>query len=233
MVDMVAGEFKGRIHIPHISKQEELEAVMEARRDPSILGKITNGVCGHHLYLTDEDPSRLGWFARMKPTLGTARDRDFLRDNVNEIDVFETDHAPHPLADKERCDAENPTGETGTGKPTCFGVPGEETHLPLLIRGVHEGWLTIDQVIEKAVQKPAEILRIVPPDSRVVFDATPRVFTREDVVSKCGWSAFEGMEVGGRVESVVLGGITKVLGGRVVAARGSGRVITPLMDGAK
>jgi carbamoyl-phosphate synthase/aspartate carbamoyltransferase/dihydroorotase len=227
MVDLVARQMGGRIHIPHISKQEELEEVIKAKQDPNLTGTVSTGVCPHHLFLTDEDVPNLGWYARMKPSLGTPIDRSFLRANIAEIDVVETDHAPHTLNDKENAQTNNPNGEVGTGKPTCFGVPGLETMLPLLLRGEQEGWITRDQIVEKTSVRPAEMLGVNLQETEVHVDTTPQTFTADDIRSKCEWSPYVGMEVGGKIGRVVINGQTKVLNGEVLAQPGEGLVLLP------
>ena len=227
MIELVARDKAGRIHIPHISKQEELEAVIRAKTDGSLPGTVTTGVCPHHLYLTEDDSNSKGWYARMKPSLGTEVDRNFLRTNIGWIDVVETDHAPHTLSDKQNAQTNNPSGEVGTDKPTCFGIPGLETMLPLLLRAEQEGWLTREQLIDKTSRIPASILGIELSDSEVHVDGSSYIFRREAVRSKCGWSAFEGMEMVGRIAKVVVDGQVKVMNGEVIAEPGSGTVLTP------
>jgi dihydroorotase len=226
-IDLVAGEMDGRIHIPHISKQEELEEVIRAKQDTVMRDRVTTEVSPHHFTLIDDDVPRLGWLARMKPSLGAIKDAKFLRDNIAVIDAIATDHAPHPLSHKEDSQARNPDGEVGTGKPTCFGVPGLETMLSLLLKGEQEGWITREQIIEKTHTNPARILGIEPPDSEVHVDNTTYTFTEADIQSKCGWSPYVGMEVVGRIGRVVVDGESKVVDGEVVAMPGSGRVLRP------
>ncbi len=64
----------------------------------------------------------------MKPTLKTQADVDALWAAVADgvVDVIESDHAPHTIAEKE---SDNPP----------YGVPGLETTLPLLCLAVEEG----------------------------------------------------------------------------------------------
>jgi carbamoyl-phosphate synthase/aspartate carbamoyltransferase/dihydroorotase len=226
MLDLVSKEMGGRIHIPHISKQEELEEVIRAKNDPDFIGEVSTGACPHHLFLSEKDIPRLGWYARMKPSLGTELDKIFLRNNLGFIDVIETDHAPHTLADKERAQTQNPSGETGTGKPTCFGVPGLEAMLPLLLKGEQEGWISIRQIVQKTSTRPSELLGLELPQSEVHIDLTPHIFNDGDVKSKCGWSPYTGMEVGGSIGRVVIGGWTKVLNGHVLNSN-KGSILIP------
>ena len=69
----------------------------------------------------------------VKPPLGDNEDMKALWDNMNIIDCFATDHAPH-TADEKCCKG-------------CPGFPGLETALPLLLNAVHNGRLTIDDIV--------------------------------------------------------------------------------------
>ena len=65
----------------------------------------------------------------VRPSLGTEEDVKALWDNLEYIDCFATDHAPHTLDEK--------TGATGGSVPP--GFPGLEAMLPLLLTAVHQG----------------------------------------------------------------------------------------------
>ncbi|HRF96355.1 MAG TPA: dihydroorotase family protein, partial [Aggregatilineales bacterium] len=96
----------------------EVELIRDAKAEGL---PITCGACPHHLFLTENDVDRLGALAWMKPTLKTQADQDALWHGIADgvIDVVESDHAPHTLAEKE------------SAKPP-YGVTGLETTLPLL-----------------------------------------------------------------------------------------------------
>ena len=68
---------------------------------------------------------------------------DALWDNLDVIDCFATDHAPHTLAEK---DGENPPP----------GFPGLETILPLLLTAVDDGRLTMDDIDSKDGDQPTQ-----------------------------------------------------------------------------
>ncbi|GAC1502376.1 MAG: dihydroorotase [Candidatus Saccharimonadales bacterium] len=227
MIRLVAGEMKSPIHIAHISKQTELEAVIAAKKDRSIAGHVTTGVCPHHLFLTSQDIARLGWYGRMKPSLGTTADQDFLRANIASIDVIETDHAPHTIIDKENAQVKNPDGQVAANKPTCYGVPGLEAMLPLLLQAEHDGWITRDQIIEKTSTKPCQILGVKNIESEVHVKLDPFIFSQKNVRSKCGWSPYVGMKVIGNIEKVTVGDQLKYNGQEILAKPGDGRVLTP------
>src|SRR5919106_1719363 len=136
------------IHIAHISLKEEV-LLNKAAKEKGI--KVTCEVCPHHLFLTSEEsPSPAGRGDRgegrreVRPRLATQSDVDALWENLDVIDCFATDHAPHTLEEK---DADNPPP----------GFPGLETALPLLLTAVDRGRLTMDDIIAKMYTKPQKI----------------------------------------------------------------------------
>ena len=71
-------------------------------------------------------------FRTVKPVLNREEDRKALWDNMDIIDCFATDHAPHLKEEKQSCG--------------CPGFTGLETSLPLLLNAVNQGKLTIDDI---------------------------------------------------------------------------------------
>ena len=196
------------IHICHVSKAVEIELI---RRSKAAGAPITCEVTPHHLFLTEADAEQLGPFGQMKPALGSERDQAALWDNMEIIDCFATDHAPHTRAEKL---GENPPP----------GVTGLETMLPLLLNGVSEGRLTIEDVIARLHTHPARIFQLDLPDAETVVD-TDAVWeiTDDALLTRCGWTPFAGMTVKGRVRSVSLRGETVYRDGEVLAPAGYGR----------
>jgi carbamoyl-phosphate synthase / aspartate carbamoyltransferase / dihydroorotase len=77
--------------------------------------KVTCEVTPHHLFLSVEDASHLGdGRSEVRPRLATQADREALWDNLEVIDCFATDHAPHTLAEK---DGPNPPQGSLVWKP--------------------------------------------------------------------------------------------------------------------
>ena len=132
--------------------------------------------------------------------------------NLDVIDCFATDHAPHTLAEKE---GENPPP----------GFPGVETLLPLMLTAVADGRLSLDQLIERSVTNPRRIFSLPEqPETWVEVDEEARYeIHAKEMHSRCGWTPFEGWKVQGRVRRVVLRGGEAFRDGKVLAAPGSGR----------
>ena len=80
----------------------------------------------------------------VRPPLASQSDVDALWANLEVIDCFATDHAPHTLDEKE------------SPKPPP-GFPGLETALPLLLTAVADGRLTLDDLLLRMVTNPRRI----------------------------------------------------------------------------
>lgn len=206
------------VHIAHISLKEEI-LLIKAAKERGL--KVTCEVCPHHLFLTSSSPifgengggQGGGWGRKeVRPHLATQEDVDALWANLDVIDVFATDHAPHTLAEK---DSDN--------QPP--GFPGLETILPLLLTAVHDDRLTINQIIAKMHTIPKRIFHL--PDqskTRVEVDEnTSYEIHAADLHSRCGWTPFEGWQVWGRVTRVVLRGQDVYKDGEVLAKTGYGK----------
>lgn len=203
------------IHIAHVSLKEEI-LLIKAAKEKGI--KVTCEVCPHHLFLSKDDipvisrghPGR----GEVRPRLAAKEDVDALWSNLDVIDCFATDHAPHTLEEK---DGENPPP----------GFPGLETLLPLLLTAVKEKRLTIEDIIQKSVVNPRKIFSIPEPsETWVEVDENAEFEIKaEEQFTRCGWTPFEGCKVNGRVRKVVLHGKTAFEDGKILAEKGYGRNI--------
>jgi dihydroorotase-like cyclic amidohydrolase len=203
------------VHIAHISLREEV-LMIKAAKERGL--KVTCEVCPHHLFLTKDDipaissghPGR----GEVRPRLATREDVEALWQNMDVIDCFATDHAPHTIEEK---DSDNPPP----------GFPGLETLLPLLLTAVDAGRLTMDDLVQKAVYNPRRIFNIPEqPETWVEVDENASYELKaENQFTRCGWTPFEGWKVKGKVTKVVLRGKTAFEDGKVLAEKGSGRNI--------
>jgi len=196
-----------RLHVLHISTADEL-ALFEAgpliRADGS-RKRITAETCIHFLRFDRADYARLGNLIKCNPAIKDASDREALiqalTDNI--IDVLATDHAPHTLEEKARLYTSAPSG-----------LPLVQYALVAALELVHEGRLTTSQVVQKFAHAPAQLfdvkergfLREGYAADLVLIDDTPFTVQREDVLSKCGWSPFEGTTFRSRIASTWVNG---------------------------
>ncbi|MCB9822824.1 amidohydrolase family protein [Candidatus Nomurabacteria bacterium] len=199
---------KRPVHVCHMPSKEILEKIINAKQSGL---PITCGVCPHHLFLTNEDVDKLGNYGRMLPSLKTREDQQYLWEHLDDIDIFESDHAPHTHQEK----AEG-----------AHGVPGLETTLPLLLTAEKEGKITREQIIEKCHTNPARIFSI-PTSDRTYTEVSLEEYTitNENLFTKCGWSPFDGQKVTGKVVKTVINGKTCFENGKIIATPGDGLVI--------
>ncbi len=210
---MVAYLEKRSVHICHVSRRAEIEII----RDAKMRGlDVTCEAGPHHLFLSTDDIPRLGaGRSEVRPRLATPDDVEALWANMNVIDCIATDHAPHTLAEK---DSANPPP----------GFPGLETSLPLMLTAVHDGRITLDDLINKMVHNPRRIFALPEqPDTWIEVDVDAEWIVPEKQVSRCGWTPFAGMSVRGRVERVHLRGQLVYENGSFFASPGSGRNVAP------
>ena len=200
-----------RAHICHIATRFELERIILAKKSGS---KITCGVTPHHLFLNDSAEKKLGPFALMKPQLKPQKDVDFLWNHLYDIDVIESDHAPHTIEEKE---SETPP----------FGVPGLETTLPLLLTAMSEGRLSKEEIIYKCYTRPKALFTIpTQDDTHVEVDENEEWEIENDkLATKSKWSPFNGWKVKGKVKRVIIRGQTAFENGKILAERGSGKLL--------
>ncbi|QSX75427.1 dihydroorotase [Lysobacter arenosi] len=203
----LAKKHDSRLHVLHISTADEL-ALFE--RGPLLRGdgtrkRITAETCIHFTRFDRADYERLGNLIKCNPAIKDASDREALiqalADDV--IDVLATDHAPHTLEEKARPYASAPSG-----------LPLVQYALNAALELVHEGRLSTAQVVQKFAHAPAQLfdvqgrgfLREGYAADLVLIDDTPFTVQREDVLSKCGWSPFEGTTFRSRIASTWVNG---------------------------
>jgi carbamoyl-phosphate synthase/aspartate carbamoyltransferase/dihydroorotase len=198
-------------HFCHISTAFEIDLLRAAKAEGL---PVSIGVTPHHLYLTESDLPALGALGLMKPILKTAADRDALWRAVTDglVDVVESDHAPHTLAEK-------------ASSVPPYGVPGLETTLPLMCLAVEAGRITQNRMIDLLATNSQRIFGLRPPPGTYTeVDMTAHyTIDRARLRSACGWSPFEGMRVPGVVTGVWIRGVRVYDGENVLVQPGFGQ----------
>ena len=215
-VILMASLTRRPVHLCHVSLREEILLIRKAKEQGI---PVTCEVTPHHLFLSEDDIPAIGsGRSEVRPRLATRTDVQALWDNLDVIDCFASDHAPHTLAEKD----------TPAPPP---GFPGLETSLPLLLTAAAEKRLTIDDIILRCYTNPRRIFNLPEQsDTYVEIDLDTRYeITATGAHTRCGWTPFEGMPVQGRIMRVTLRGKTVFDEGKVLAQPGSGRNIRPEM----
>jgi dihydroorotase len=194
-------KYQRRLHILHLSTGDEAELLRQDK--PSW---VTAEVTPQHLVLNTSAYETIGTLAQMNPPLRSPHDNEVLwqalRDGV--IDFIATDHAPHTLEEKAQ---EYPN--------TPSGMPGVETSLAIMLTAAQEGKCTVPQVVNWMSSAVAKAYGI--PNKGAIatgYDAdlvlvdlnTYRPVRREELLTKCGWSPFEGWNLTGWAVTTIVGG---------------------------
>ena len=208
-----------RLHVLHISTADEL-ALFE--RGPLIRAdgsrkQITAETCIHFLRFDRSDYARLGNLIKCNPAIKDVADREALTAALVEdiIDVLATDHAPHTWEEKQKPYAQAPSG-----------LPLVQYALVAALELVHEKKMDIARVVQKFAHAPAQLFDVAERGflregyfaDLVLVEDRPFTVQREDVLSKCGWSPFEGTTFHSRVASTWINGQLAWDGSQIVGA---------------
>jgi dihydroorotase len=211
---LLAGHVGSRLHVCHVSTAGSVEIVRWAKQKG---WDITAEVTPHHLLLTDELAATYDPIYKVNPPLRTAADVEALRGALADgtIDVVATDHAPHPVEDKE-CE----------WAAAAFGMLGLETALSIAQHTmVDPGRLDWAGVADRMATRPARIGRIEgqgreiavgEPGNVVLYDpSATRVVDPTDSASLSRNTPYAGRELPGRVVATFLRGRATVLDGKL------------------
>ena len=223
----IAEELDMPVYIVHLSSKAGLEAVRELRsRGVRIICETTP----HYLFL---DKSKLegkdGSLYVMTPPLRTREDNLALQEAVlnGEIQVIATDHCAFTYEQKLESD------DCRTIYP---GIPGTEELLPLVNTfALSSGSLSLSQVVNLISTGPAKIFGLYPEKGSleegtdadiVLFDPDASwTLSRDTIHSASGYTAYEGMNVTGRVVMTYLRGRLIMGDGIYLGLSGDGRYL--------
>lgn len=218
--DVLLAEHVGsRLHVCHLSTAGSVEIVRWAKgRGIDVTAEVTP----HHLVLTDDLARGYDPTFKVNPPLRTAADVEAVRAGLADgtIDIVATDHAPHPVEDKD-CE----------WAAAAFGMTGLETALSVVQETmVDTGRLTWADVARVLSANPARIGRIdagptaqgrplevgEPANVTLVDPAARRVVDGSAQVTASVNTPFQGRELPGRVVATFLRGRATVLDGAPV-----------------
>lgn len=199
----LAKRFGTRLHVMHISTARELELLTAGNSDEK---RITAEATPAHLTFCDEDYATLGTRIKCNPAIKSAADRAALRRAVNDgkVDLIGTDHAPHLPEDK-----------VGGALKAASGMPSIQFSLLAMLRLVDEKEISLETLVEKMCHAPARIFNVSKrgfiekgfhADFVLLNPNRPHTITAADIISKCGWSPFEGDTFNWAVEQTWVNG---------------------------
>lgn len=190
------------VHICHVSTRESVLA-LEKAKDEGL--PVTAETAPHYFMLTDDAVAEKGANAKMNPPLRSENDRQAIRRALAEgtIDAIATDHAPHSAEEKSAPFENAPNG-----------IIGLETALPLSLSLVHDGVISLADMVMKMSVNPSRILGLAPSglckgataditfiDLNKVYEVNPDRFA-----SKSRNTPFDGMKLTGAAAMTVVDG---------------------------
>ena len=192
-----------RLHVMHISTAQELELLRQPDVDRT---KITAEVTPAHLTFCDEDYATLGTKIKCNPAIKSKEDREALQRAVADgtVEIIGTDHAPHRIEDK-----------IGGALKATSGMPSIQFSLLSMLKLVDEGVMTIETLVERMCHAPARIFDINKrghiakgyyADFVLLNPNKPHTIEKECIISKCGWSPFEGNSYNWSIEQTWVNG---------------------------
>jgi dihydroorotase (multifunctional complex type) len=224
----LAGATGARLHLLHMKTRAMIDVVQSARARGE---QFTTEVNPVSLLLAHdwENIERVGPYA-LSTYIGDGEAEPLWHAFLDgTIDVIGTDHAPHTRAEKD-------IGWTDMWKASG-GLPHLQETLPLFLTEVAAGRLPLERLVEVASGAPARIFGIddrkgsisVGKDADIVavnLDAEGVIRTA-DVLSKCGWTAFDGRPVRGLPRLTLVRGAVVYRDGTVTGKPGFGHVVQP------
>ena len=198
---LLAGFTGGHIHVAHISTRKAVDLVRQGKAEGV---NVTTEVCAHHFDLTDEEVDRRHFDTNVKmhPPLRTQNDIDAMIEGLADgtIDVICTDHAPHSIEEKEVEFIYAPNGITGL--ETAWSIT--------VMRLLKPDKLKLEQVLEKIVSNPRQILNLEVPRLKegnkanlTLFNTDEEwIYSSKEVRSKSKNSPYIGDKLTGRAIAI-------------------------------
>jgi len=210
----LARRYSAPLHVLHLSTAAEMELFEPGPVDGKL---VTAEVCVHFLHFDSDDYPRLGNRIKCNPAIKTPADRAGLLAALQDgrLDIIATDHAPHTAEEKASTDY--------LAAPA--GLPLVQDALLSVLELYHDELLPIEEVVRKTAHNVADRFGVVDrgylregywADLVLVDSDCPTPVTRERVLSKCGWSPFEGQTFRSSIRATLVNGQVVYQGGRII-----------------
>ncbi|MBI5895027.1 MAG: dihydroorotase [Desulfobacterales bacterium] len=189
------------VHIAHVSARESVAAIRRAKEDGI---SVTAETAPHYFTLTEAAVEGYNTFAKMNPPLRSEEDRQAIRQGLADgtLDAIATDHAPHSILEKEV-----------EFDRAANGIIGLETALPLSLRLVAEGVLSVETLVTRMALAPARFLGLpvgvrpgLTADLTLIDPKKEFVLRSEELKSKSRNMPFDGWSLKGKAVMTIVGG---------------------------
>jgi allantoinase len=213
----------------HVSLPTSLHIIRNARLEGV---KVYAESCPQYFYLTRDDLAEKGPWLKFAPSVRSSESATqmWTELELGNINVLGTDHCPFPKAEKA-------AGIEDIWKAP-YGIPGIETTARLMLNGVNKKMVSLERVVQALCETPARLYGLYPrkgclmpgsdADILLVDMGVRERLSNEQIVSKCGWTPYEDMEVQGKVVMTLLRGAIVAENGQPVGDPGFGEFIPRL-----
>lgn len=202
-----ARRFNTPLHLLHLSTEQELHLL---DRSPLQDKLITASTCPHFLTFSADDYEKNGGLIKTTPAIKYEEDRAALMQGLLEgrIDTLGSDHAPHPLAEKE-INANNDYLHTPSG------IPSIQHALLATLENYHDGIFSLELIAEKTSHAVAQRFQI---EDRgfiregywadlILLDVDQeQTVDNTQVLSSCAWTPYAGMTFRSSIYATLVNG---------------------------
>jgi dihydroorotase len=189
-----------RIHVLHISTGAEMVFLAAHKHVASV------EVTPHHLTLDETAYHQLGTFTQPTPLAPSPLPRAGIWDGVanGTADILGSDHAPHTREEKLKPYPQSPSGMTGV-----------QTLVPIMLDHVNAGRLSLERFVDMTSHGPNRLFGIAgkgriaagyDADLTIVDLKRRETITDAWIVSKAGWTPYNGVTVTGWPVGTVIRG---------------------------
>ncbi|HVK23640.1 MAG TPA: dihydropyrimidinase [Actinokineospora sp.] len=218
------------LYIVHLSSRHALAAVAEARNTGQ---NVFAETCPQYLYLSIEDMAKPDFEGAKYVASPPLRPKDHQTDlwrglRTNDLSVVSTDHCPFCFKDQKEM------GRDDFSK-IPNGIPGVEHRMDLLHQGVVAGEISLERWVEISSTTPARMFGlhgrkgVIAPGADadiVVYDpAAKQTLSAATHHMNVDYSAYEGLEITGKVDTVLSRGAVVIADGKFHGGEGHGRFL--------
>lgn len=202
---------KRRVHVLHVTTAEEMDFLADHK------DLVTVETTPQHLTLFAPDCyETLGTYAQMNPPIRENSHRGALWRAIQNgvVDVLGSDHAPHTREEKDKPYPQSPSGMTGV-----------QTLVPIMLDHVNQGRLSLERFVDLTSAGPQRIYNIAgkgrialgyDADFTIVDMKAERTITNQWIVSRCGWTPFDGKKVKGWPMATIIRGRLVMSDGQLI-----------------
>ena len=213
--------------IAHTTMPEGVHAVRGAR-SRGIRAWVES--CPHYFRLTERDMVEKGPWVKFTPPMRDAASvaRMWKLLDAGAIHSIGSDHNAYVKSEKQ-------AGEDDIWLAPN-GIPGVETMLPMMLDGANRGLVSVERLVETMAFNPARLFGLFPKkgliqpgsdaDLVLVDMESERTIRSEDLVTKCGWSPYEGVSLKGWPVLTLVRGEVVARDGNLVGTPGYGEFVS-------